>query len=197
MRPSPACPTAEQARLFRRDERRDGAASRHRPRSRRALPIMAVRAITSPGRSPAGPPSISKIADAGRDPNMDWLVEWLPANIPAGDDAAIVHGDFRIDNMIFHPTEPRILAVLDWELSTLGHPLADFTYHAMMYRMPPLYRGRPARRRPRSAEHPQRGATMSRPIAAAQGGRASRTTPSTWRSTSFGWRRSSTGSKGG
>ena len=68
---------------------------------------------------------------------MDALVEWLPANIPAGDETAIVHGDFRIDNMIFHPTEPRILAVLDWELSTLGHPLADFAYHAMMYRMPP------------------------------------------------------------
>jgi aminoglycoside phosphotransferase (APT) family kinase protein len=74
---------------------------------------------------------------AGRDANMDALVEWLPANIPAGEETAIVHGDFRIDNMIFHPAEPRILAVLDWELSTLGHPLADFAYHAMMYRMPP------------------------------------------------------------
>ena len=77
-------------------------------------------------------------ADAGRDSNMDRLVEWLPANIPAGDDdTSIVHGDFRIDNLIFHPVEPRVLAVLDWELSTLGHPLADFAYHAMMYRMPP------------------------------------------------------------
>jgi aminoglycoside phosphotransferase (APT) family kinase protein len=76
-------------------------------------------------------------ADAGRDPNMDRLVEWLPAHIPAGDETSIVHGDFRCDNMIFHPTEPRVLAVLDWELSTLGHPLADFAYHAMMYRMPP------------------------------------------------------------
>ena len=75
--------------------------------------------------------------EAGRDPNMDRLVEWLPANIPSGDDTTIVHGDFRIDNMIFHPTEPRVLAVLDWELSTLGHPGADFAYHAMMYRMPP------------------------------------------------------------
>lgn len=74
---------------------------------------------------------------AGRDPDMDWLVEWLPANIPAGDESAVVHGDFRCDNMIFHAREPRILAVLDWELSTLGHPLADFAYHAMMYRMPP------------------------------------------------------------
>ncbi len=74
---------------------------------------------------------------AGRDPNMDALVEWLAAHIPAGEETSIVHGDFRIDNMIFHPTEPRILAVLDWELSTLGHPLADFAYNAMMYRMPP------------------------------------------------------------
>jgi aminoglycoside phosphotransferase (APT) family kinase protein len=75
--------------------------------------------------------------DAGRDPKMEWLIEWLPANIPPGDETSIVHGDYRIDNMIFHPTEPRVLAVLDWELSTLGHPLADFTYNAMMYRMPP------------------------------------------------------------
>lgn len=77
--------------------------------------------------------------DAGRDPNMDRLIEWLPANIPqdATEEVSVVHGDFRIDNMIFHPTEPRILAVLDWELSTLGHPLADFAYHAMMYHMPP------------------------------------------------------------
>ena len=75
--------------------------------------------------------------DAERDPNMDRLIEWLPANIPPGDETGIVHGDFRVDNMIFHPTEPRVLAVLDWELSTLGHPLADFAYHAMMYRMPP------------------------------------------------------------
>ncbi|MDO7842325.1 phosphotransferase [Sphingomonas immobilis] len=82
--------------------------------------------------------SYSEDADAGRDPYLDRLIEWLPTAIPEGDETRIVHGDFRTDNMIFHPTEPRILAVLDWELSTLGHPLADFTYHAMMYRMPPL-----------------------------------------------------------
>ncbi len=74
---------------------------------------------------------------AGRDPNMDRLVEWLPANIPPGDETSIVHGDFRCDNMIFHPSEPRVLAVLDWELSTLGHPGADFAYYAIMFRMPP------------------------------------------------------------
>jgi aminoglycoside phosphotransferase (APT) family kinase protein len=76
--------------------------------------------------------------DAGRNEDMDRLIEWLPAHVPPGDETSIVHGDFRCDNMIFHPTEPRILAVLDWELSTLGHPLADFAYHLMMYRMPPL-----------------------------------------------------------
>jgi aminoglycoside phosphotransferase (APT) family kinase protein len=76
--------------------------------------------------------------EAGRVAAMDRLVEWLPDNIPAGggDEARIIHGDFRCDNMIFHATEPKVLAVLDWELSTLGHPLADFTYHLMVYRMP-------------------------------------------------------------
>jgi aminoglycoside phosphotransferase (APT) family kinase protein len=73
---------------------------------------------------------------------MDNLIAWLPANIPAGDETRIVHGDYRIDNVIFHPTEPRILAVLDWELSTLGHPLADFAYHCMVWRIPPgVFRG--------------------------------------------------------
>lgn len=74
---------------------------------------------------------------AGRNPDMDRLIEWLPAHIPPGEQTAIVHGDFRVDNLIFHPTESRILAVLDWELSTLGHPLADFAYNSMMYHMPP------------------------------------------------------------
>ncbi len=75
--------------------------------------------------------------EAGRIDDMDWLVEWLPAHIPPGDESSIVHGDFRADNMIWHPSEPKILAVLDWELSTLGHPLGDFTYHLMMYHLPP------------------------------------------------------------
>jgi aminoglycoside phosphotransferase (APT) family kinase protein len=75
--------------------------------------------------------------EAGRVPAMDRLVEWLPANIPgAGEESRIIHGDFRCDNMIFHPERPEVIAVLDWELSTLGHPLADFTYHLMVYRMP-------------------------------------------------------------
>jgi aminoglycoside phosphotransferase (APT) family kinase protein len=77
---------------------------------------------------------------------MDKLMAWLPENIPASardaSQVAIVHGDYRLDNLIFHPTEPRILAVLDWELSTLGHPLADFSYHCMAWHIPPgAFRG--------------------------------------------------------
>jgi aminoglycoside phosphotransferase (APT) family kinase protein len=68
-------------------------------------------------------------------PAMERLMQWLPAHIPAQEDTAIFHGDLRLDNMIFHPTEPRVLAVLDWELSTLGHPLADFAYHALPWRL--------------------------------------------------------------
>ena len=68
---------------------------------------------------------------------MDRLIAWLPQNIPPGDETTIVHGDYRLDNTIFHPSEPRILAVLDWELSTLGHPMADFAYHCMSWHIPP------------------------------------------------------------
>ena len=70
-------------------------------------------------------------------PAMHKLIAWLPENIPAGDESTVVHGDFRMDNLIFHPIEPRILAILDWELSTLGHPLADFSYHCMSWHIPP------------------------------------------------------------
>lgn len=73
-------------------------------------------------------------------PAMEKLVEWLPANIPsaARDESkvSIVHGDYRLDNLMFHPSEPRVIAVLDWELSTLGHPLADFSYHCMSWHIP-------------------------------------------------------------
>jgi aminoglycoside phosphotransferase (APT) family kinase protein len=69
-------------------------------------------------------------------PEMDNLIKWLPDNIPAGDETSIVHGDYRLDNMVLHPTEPRILAILDWELSTLGHPLGDLTYQCMQWRLP-------------------------------------------------------------
>jgi len=75
-------------------------------------------------------------------PAMDRLIEWLPENIPPGDETTVVHGDYRLDNMIFHASEPRVLAVLDWELSTLGHPLGDFTYQLMGWRLGgELFRG--------------------------------------------------------
>ncbi len=72
---------------------------------------------------------------------MDNLIAWLPENIPANDAVAIVHGDFRFDNVIFDKTAPKARAVLDWELSTLGHPLADFTYFLMVWHFPPTIRG--------------------------------------------------------
>jgi aminoglycoside phosphotransferase (APT) family kinase protein len=77
---------------------------------------------------------------------MNELMQWLPAHMPASardeSQVSVVHGDFRLDNLVFHPSEPRVLAVLDWELSTLGHPLADFSYHCMSWHIPPgAFRG--------------------------------------------------------
>jgi aminoglycoside phosphotransferase (APT) family kinase protein len=69
-------------------------------------------------------------------PAMDRLIEWLESNIPAEDEAAIAHGDFRPGNLVLHPTEPRVVAVLDWELSTVGHPLADLAYNCLGYYLP-------------------------------------------------------------
>src|SRR5687768_7211202 len=75
-------------------------------------------------------------------PAMDRLMQWLPAHIPPGDDTAIVHGDYRVENLIFHPVEPRIVAIVDWELSTLGHPLADLAYNCLTYHLAPEALGR-------------------------------------------------------
>ena len=69
---------------------------------------------------------------------MDRLIEWLPEHIPDDDTDSIVHGDYRLDNLVIHPTEPRVIAVLDWELSTIGHPIGDFTYHLMAWQMPDI-----------------------------------------------------------
>ena len=79
-----------------------------------------------------------RASETGSVKSMDALIEWLPDNIPEDDSASIVHGDYRLDNMVIHPTRPRVLAVLDWELSTIGHPLADFTYHLMAWQMPDI-----------------------------------------------------------
>ncbi len=77
-----------------------------------------------------------RASETGTIEEMDRLIEWLPSNLPPPQPARLVHGDYRLDNMILHPDEPRVLAVLDWELSTLGDPLADFTYHLMQWHMP-------------------------------------------------------------
>jgi acyl-CoA dehydrogenase len=74
--------------------------------------------------------------------SMQKLMDWLPEHIPQGDETTIVHGDYRLDNLVFHAHEPRIIGVIDWELSTLGHPLADLSYHCMSWHIPPaLWRG--------------------------------------------------------
>jgi len=73
-------------------------------------------------------------------PEVEKLIEWLPKTLPEQKRVSIVHGDYRLDNMIFHGTEPRVIAVLDWELSTLGDPMADFTYLLMQWIMPVLER---------------------------------------------------------
>jgi aminoglycoside phosphotransferase (APT) family kinase protein len=74
-------------------------------------------------------------------PAMDKLMKWLPEHIPADEETTIAHGDFRLENMIFHPTEPRILAVIDWELSTLGAPLSDLAYNCIPYHVSDPTRG--------------------------------------------------------
>ncbi|HCU90689.1 MAG TPA: phosphotransferase family protein [Gammaproteobacteria bacterium] len=68
--------------------------------------------------------------------DMDHLNKWLPQNIPKDDVTSIIHGDYRMDNMVFHPNEPKVVAVLDWELATIGHPLGDFTYHLCPWLLP-------------------------------------------------------------
>tara|TARA_R100000750_G_scaffold51309_1_gene36292 strand:- start:4852 stop:5883 length:1032 start_codon:yes stop_codon:yes gene_type:complete len=81
-------------------------------------------------------------SDGPRIADIDWLMDWLPANIPVDDGAiAIAHGDFRLGNLMYHPTEPRVISVLDWELSTLGHPLADLGYCVMSWNSSPAEYG--------------------------------------------------------
>lgn len=75
-------------------------------------------------------------AKTGDIPAMDRLMEWLPRNVPAGDETTIAHGDYRLGNLMLHPTKPKVLAILDWELATLGHPLGDLAYNCMAYHLP-------------------------------------------------------------
>ena len=78
-----------------------------------------------------------RASETERFESMERLIEWLPAHLPGDDTTTLVHGDFRPGNVIMHPTEPRVVAVLDWELSTLGHPLADLAYHCLPFRLRP------------------------------------------------------------
>lgn len=78
-----------------------------------------------------------EMSKAVENADIDFLIRWLPENIPPGDETTISHGDFRFGNIMFHPTEPRVIAVLDWELSTLGHPLADVAYNCMAWHTAP------------------------------------------------------------
>jgi aminoglycoside phosphotransferase (APT) family kinase protein len=83
-----------------------------------------------------------RASETEKQPAMDALIDWLPDHLPPEGAASIVHGDYRMDNLVFHKTEPRVIGVLDWELSTIGDPLADFAYHAMSWRIDPaLYNG--------------------------------------------------------
>jgi aminoglycoside phosphotransferase (APT) family kinase protein len=77
-----------------------------------------------------------KLSETETIPEMNALMEWLPATLPPGERTSIVHGDYRLDNMVLHASEPRVIAVLDWELSTLGDPMADFTYYLMNWVLP-------------------------------------------------------------
>jgi aminoglycoside phosphotransferase (APT) family kinase protein len=83
-----------------------------------------------------------RASETVKQPAMDALIDWLPAHLPPEGAASIVHGDYRMDNLVFHKTEPRVIGVLDWELSTIGDPLADFAYHCLTWRVTPeLFRG--------------------------------------------------------
>lgn len=83
-----------------------------------------------------------RASETGPNPAMEALMGWLPEHMPAEGETRLVHGDYRLDNLLIHPVEPRVVAVLDWELSTLGDPTADFAYHMMSWRLAPeLFRG--------------------------------------------------------
>jgi aminoglycoside phosphotransferase (APT) family kinase protein len=77
-----------------------------------------------------------KASETEKIESMDRLFDWLPANLPKNDETVLVHGDYRLDNMIFHATEPRVLGIIDWEISTLGDPLAELSYLCMLWRTP-------------------------------------------------------------
>ena len=135
--PCPACPptSARDVCLDRGNSRR--VLHSGRSRSPSASAISAVPATISPARSAAGRGNGGKTAPR-EDADIERLIAWLPGQYPAeATISAIVHGDFRVGNLMFHPTEPRVVAILDWELSTLGHPLADLAHIGMAWQTGP------------------------------------------------------------
>lgn len=127
----PDCPPAERAAIY--DAMNDVMARLHRVDHQ----AVGLGDFGRPGnyfdRQIARWISQYQAAQTDQIPDMDWLIAWMPRNIPAEDSVAIAHGDYRLENMIVHPTEPRVIAVLDWELATIGHPLADLAYNCMGY----------------------------------------------------------------
>src|SRR5262249_53223789 len=114
-------------------------------------------------------------SETEKQPAMDRLIEWLPRHLPPEGASRVVHGDYRIDNLIFHPSEPRVIGVLDWELSTTGDPLADFAFHAMAWRVTPeLFRGLAG------VDHAARGIPSEAEYVAAYCERTGRAPPAEW-----------------
>ena len=143
-----------------------------RPAATTASPATTSRARSVAGASSTAPPRPS--------PSRRWRSSSRGCRRTSRprDETTLVHGDYRLDNLIFHPSEPRILAVVDWELSTLGHPLADFSYHVMVWRVPGGREPRARRRRRGRARHPERGAVPRGLLPAHRARRASQ--PDVW-----------------
>ena len=166
-----------------------GAAARRRRGRRRARAITASPATTTRGRSARwGQQYVAAKTDEIA--AMDRLMEWLPAHIPPGDETAIVHGDYRVENLIFHPTEPRIVAIVDWELSTLGHPLADLAYNCLTYHLPAEALGRVEAVDSDRSGHAGRSVVRRGVLPAHRPRRRAATGISTWRSRCSGSRAS-------
>ena len=131
----PGVQSGRARRGLRRHERDHRAAACVRSGARSASPISAAARITC-ARQVERWSKQYRASETEKIEEMERLIDWLPAHIPPSGPVRLVHGDYRLDNLIVARDAPKILAVLDWELSTLGDPLADFTYHLMAWHMP-------------------------------------------------------------